>query len=206
MMNTENKEEMFTVQCDEFFEYSKKFQIKKSDIVNFSNVIKKQVEKDPNTTSLLISGNMISSHILELLVKYITDVRKGQPISIGWSDLHFLPEEQQRQINQEIREMHDKKQLTPYICFSPDMHNNLPDLPNDAEFIESLNDYELKSLFRIALLLEVFPLMHLCGMKMASIINNNDISFVETYYEHFRKYFIELDDLPAKREEIFRFN
>lgn len=168
----ENEEQMFTLYSS--YDKSKKFEIRKSYLVNLSHTIKKAVETDKETDDLEL--DLVDPATLETIIYYLNDVRKGKVVTIGLSDLDLLPPEERKQ---KIEENEYSK-----ICFSRDMIENLPDLPDDVKFIDSINKGEqLNNLVNAANYLGIFTLLHLCCMKIASLINGVNIENIKRYLE-----------------------
>lgn len=143
----------------------KSFNIRK-DYLNLCTVWKIAFEDDRDSRELLIDN--IDSQTLENIVRYL-ELRKGIDVKIGLSDTEYLAPKVKNKIKNERKYSH--------IIQSKNMIENLPDNESEVKYIDSISKGdELNNLLKASNSLGIYSLLHLCAMKVASLIKNVDPS------------------------------
>lgn len=126
------------------------------EYILLSNVWKTALENDSETREI---ESELDRQTFDNIIAYL-ELRKGIDISIGLSYLENLPPKDRQ------RAKNDHKYSN---IVNSKILNNIP--PLEKDFIDSISKGpELNNLFSAANSLGIYSLLHLCAMKIASII------------------------------------
>lgn len=135
------------------------FNIRK-DYLSLCSVWKSALEDDKHCIELLIDN--IDTRTLENIIRYL-QLRKGVDVTIGLSDSEYLHPKEKIRVKNERKYSHRIQ--------SKNMIENLPDNEEEVKYIDSIQKgEELNNLIRASNQLGIYSLLHLCAMKIATLI------------------------------------
>jgi hypothetical protein len=140
-----------------------------------SRKFKASLEEDLETKE--IPCDSIDEKSLEYIIAYL-NLRKGQYVSIGLSDLEFLEPKERKQ------KFDDEENDEGYIVDDPDSTqcDYLKEVPEDVEFINKIpKGPKLDNLALSASNLDIPCLLHLCGIRLATLMVGIPVEHLERY-------------------------